>query len=249
VLTQKALTEGQRLLAYYTYLLEDIARLSADAAERSRAEALVALLVPIVKSLLTDTAMETTSLAIQVHGGSGFIRETGAEQYLRDAKIACIYEGTNGIQALDLLGRKVLHTGGASLQLMVAEIGRTLAAPLPAAFAPWAAALTAAVEEWAALTRLVGERVAKDPEELGAAAVDYLNFAGYVLVGWCWLRMALTADAALKGGSQEREFYDGKLVAARLYFERLLPRTRAFAAAARAGAASLPALSPAHFGA
>ncbi len=249
VLTQKALTEGQRLLAYYTYLLEDVAHLATDAAERARAESLVALLVPIVKSLLTDSAMETTSLAVQVHGGSGFIRETGTEQYLRDAKIACIYEGTNGIQALDLLGRKVLHTGGASVKLMVEEIARTLTGPLPAIAAPWAAALKSLVEEWASLTRTVGERAQADPDELGAAAVDYLNFAGYLLVGWCWLRMAAVADAALGKGSAEREFYEGKLAAARLYFERLLPRARAFAAAARAGAATLPALTPAHFGA
>jgi alkylation response protein AidB-like acyl-CoA dehydrogenase len=249
VLTQKALTEGQRLLAYYTYLLEDVERLAPDAAERERAAALVALLVPIVKSLLTDTAMETTSLAVQIHGGSGFIRETGAEQYLRDAKIACIYEGTNGIQALDLLGRKVLHTGGASLKLLADEIIRTLAAPLPAACVPWAAAIKAGLEEWATLTREIGGRAARDPDELGAAAVDYLNFAGYLLVGWCWLRMALVAQAKLDAGSGDQEFYQGKLAAARLYFERLLPRTRAFAAAARAGAASLPTLAPAHFGA
>ena len=166
VLTQKALTEGQRLLAYYTYMLEDVERLSPDAGERERAAHLVAVLVPIVKSLLTDSAMETTSLAVHIHGGSGFIRETGAEQYMRDAKIACIYEGTNGIQALDLLGRKVLANGGASVKQLVAEIGTTLAGPIPEPFRPWAAALTAGVEEWAALTRLVGERVAKDPDEL-----------------------------------------------------------------------------------
>ena len=248
VLTQKALTEGQRLLAYYTYLLEDVERLAGDAAERERAGSLVALLVPIVKSLLTDTAMETSSLAVQIHGGSGFIRETGAEQYLRDAKIACIYEGTNGIQALDLLGRKVLHTGGASVKLIAEEIAGTLAGPMPPALAPWATALKAGLEEWGTLTREVGARAAKDPEELGAAAVDYLNFAGYLLVGWCWLRMAIVASDKLAAGVGDAEFYQGKLAAARLYFERLLPRTRAFAAAARAGAASLPALTPAHFG-
>ncbi|HXQ64220.1 MAG TPA: acyl-CoA dehydrogenase C-terminal domain-containing protein [Steroidobacteraceae bacterium] len=249
LLTQKALTEGQRLLAYYTYLLEDIERLAPDPAERERAGALVALLVPIVKSLLTDTAMETTSLAVQVHGGAGFIRETGAEQYLRDAKIACIYEGTNGIQALDLLGRKVLGTGGASVKRMAEEIGRTLAGDLPAALAPWAAAVKAGVEEWAALTRLVGERVAQNPEELGAAAVDYLNFAGYVLVGWCWLRSAVIAEARLAASTPERAFYEGKLAAARVYFERLLPRTQGYAQAVRAGAVTLPALKPEHFAA
>jgi alkylation response protein AidB-like acyl-CoA dehydrogenase len=249
VMTQKALTEGQRLLAYYTYLLEDVAVLSSDAAERERAGQLVALLVPIVKALLTETAMETTALAMQVHGGSGFIRETGVEQYLRDAKITCIYEGTNGIQALDLLGRKVLANGGASVRLLAAEMAVTLGAGLAESLKPYAATLTARVGEWAELTRLVGERVARDPDELGAVAVDYLNFAGGVVLGWAWLRMANVAATRLAAGSGEAAFYEGKLAAAAFYFERLLPRTLASAASVRAGGRTLPTLTPEHFAA
>ena len=249
VLTIKALTEGQRLLAYYTYMLEDIEHFAPLPEERQHASELVALLVPIVKSLLTDTAMETASLAVQVHGGAGFIRETGAEQYLRDAKISCIYEGTNGIQALDFLGRKVLSNGGASVKLLAAEMAKSLGGDLPEPLKPWGAAVQAGMEEWAALTRLVGERVQKDPEELGAAAVDYLNFAGYLIVAWCWLRMARVASLALAAGTPEKAFYEGKLAAARLYFERLLPRTQTFAAAVRAGAATLPTLTREHFAA
>ncbi len=249
VMTQKALTEGQRLLAYYTYLLEDTQALAPDAAARERAAQLAALLVPIVKSLLTDSAMENSELAMQVHGGSGFIRETGVEQYVRDAKITCIYEGTNGIQALDFLGRKVLMNGGATVRLLAQEIAATLAGDLPAELLPWAAALKGKVEEWAELTRIVGERVAKDPEELGAVAVDYLNFAGYVVLGWSWLRMARVASARLAAGSPERAFYEGKLAAAAFYFQRLLPRTLSFAAAVRAGGATLPTLTQEHFAA
>ncbi|HUO96216.1 MAG TPA: acyl-CoA dehydrogenase C-terminal domain-containing protein [Steroidobacteraceae bacterium] len=247
VMTQKALTEGQRMLAYYTYMLEDVERLAGDAEERARASQLVAFLVPIVKSLLTDSGMENASLAVQVHGGSGFIRETGVEQYLRDAKIACIYEGTNGIQALDFLGRKVLMNGGATLKVLAAEIAQTLAGELPAALKPWAAALTAKIEEWAQLTRQVGERVAQDPEELGAVAVDYLNFGGYVLLGWAWLRMARVASAKLAAGTPEKAYYEGKLAAAAFYFERLLPRTLSCAASVRAGGATLPTLTPEHY--
>ena len=247
VLTQKALTEGQRVLAYYAYLLEDVAHLSPDAALRDRSTQLVALLVPIVKSLLTDSAMENASLAVQVHGGAGFIRETGVEQYLRDAKIACIYEGTNGIQALDLLGRKVLLNGGATLALLGEEIERSLAGELRPPLDSWAGVLRGKLGEWAELTRLVHARVAKDPDELGAVAVDYLNFGGYVLVGWCWLRMARVAAAALAAGSAERAFYEGKLAAAAFYFERLLPRTLAYAAGVRAGGATLAALEPEHY--
>jgi len=249
VMTQKALTEGQRMLAYYTYMLEDVERLAGDAEERARASQLVAFLVPIVKSLLTDSGMENASLAVQVHGGSGFIRETGVEQYLRDAKIACIYEGTNGIQALDFLGRKVLMNGGATLRVLAAEIAQTLAGELPAALKPWAAALTAKIEEWAQLTRQVGERVAQDPEELGAVAVDYLNFGGYVLLGWAWLRMARVASAKLAAGTPEKAYYEGKLAAAAFYFERLLPRTLSCAASVRAGGATLPTLTPEHYAA
>lgn len=243
LLTQKALTEGQRLLCFYTYSLLDVEHLSADAAARERASQLVALLVPIVKAFLTDTAMETTALGVQVHGGSGFVRDTGAEQFLRDAKIACIYEGTNGIQALDLLGRKVLGSGGASVKLLAEEIGKTLALEIPASLAPYATALAAGLGEWAALTRLVGERVATEPEELGAASADYLAHAGYVCLAWCWLRMALVASAALATGSADGPFYEGKLAAARFYFERLLPRAGAHAQAVRAGAGSMPLLT------
>ena len=244
VMTQKALTEGQRLLAYYTYQLEDTAQLHADAAVRVRAEQLVSLLVPIVKALLTDTAMETTALAVQVHGGAGFVRDTGVEQYLRDAKITCIYEGTNGIQALDLLGRKVLMNGGATLGLLGEEVVATLGEDLPAALAPWAAVLQGKLGEWGELTRLVGSRVAANPDELGAVAVDYLNYAGYVALAWCWLRMAKVATLQLASGAGERSYYEGKLAAAAFYFERLLPRTLAYAAGIRAGAGTLPTLTP-----
>jgi alkylation response protein AidB-like acyl-CoA dehydrogenase len=249
VLTQKALTEGQRLLCYYTYLLADIEHLAVDATARERAGALVAFLVPIVKSLLTDSAMETTELAMQVYGGSGFIRETGVEQYLRDAKITCIYEGTNGIQALDLLGRKVLANGGATVALLAAEIATTLEGGLAPALKPHATTLAAKLAEWSELTRIVAARVARDPDELGAVAVDYLDFSGYLLVGWAWLRMANVAAARLAAGAPERAFYEGKLAAAAFYFERLLPRTLAHAAAVRAGGATLPPLTAEHFAA
>jgi alkylation response protein AidB-like acyl-CoA dehydrogenase len=248
ILAQKATTEAQRLLCFYAYLLIDREDRSPDEAERKRAAELVALLVPIVKSLLTDTAVENASLAVQLHGGAGYIRETGVEQYLRDAKIACIYEGTNGIQALDLLGRKVLGTGGTSVKLMIDEVARSLAGGVAADLQPWAARVQALMVQWGELTKLVAERAAKDPEELGAAATDYLNFAGYALMAWCWLRMANVSRRALDGGASERGFYEGKLAAARFYFDRLLPRADAFAAAVRAGSATIPPLRADHLG-
>jgi alkylation response protein AidB-like acyl-CoA dehydrogenase len=249
VLAQKATTEGQRLLCYYAYLLIDVERHAPDEAARKRAGELVALLVPIVKSLLTDSAVENASLSVQVHGGAGYIRDTGVEQYLRDAKIACIYEGTNGIQALDLLGRKVLGTGGASVKLMIEEVVRSLAGGVDPELQPWAQRVQASMQQWGELTKFAAERASKDPEELAAAATDYLNFAGIVLVAWCWLRMAQVAKQALAAGTAERAFYEGKLLAARFYFERVLPRADGHAAAVRAGAATIPMLSAEHLGA
>lgn len=248
ILQQKATTEAQRLLCYYAYLLIDVEHGAKDDAARKRASELVALLVPIVKAMLTDTAVENASLAIQVHGGAGYVRDTGVEQYLRDAKIACIYEGTNGIQALDLIGRKVLGTGGASVKLMIEEILATIG-EVPASLQPWAERVRALALQWGELTRFVAERATRDPEEMAAAATDYLQFAGHVLVAWSWLRIAKVAQQRLDADAGERAFYEGKLVAARFWFERLLPRADAFAAAVRAGAASIPTLAPEHLGA
>jgi hypothetical protein len=244
VMTQKSLTESARLLAYYTYELEDTALHSKDPDARKTATMLGAFLVPIVKSLLTDIGLESASLAIQVHGGSGFIRDTGVEQYLRDARITLIYEGTNGIQALDLLGRKVLMTGGASVALMIAEIERTLQGSLPPEATPWVEALRVRLKEWPELTALVGARVRTQADELGAVAVDYLNFSGYVLLAWCWLRMGVVAARQLAAGAPERGYYEGKLAAAEFYFARLLPRSLTYAAGVRAGLSTLPRLSP-----
>jgi alkylation response protein AidB-like acyl-CoA dehydrogenase len=248
ILAQKATTEAQRLLCYYAYLLIDVERGAKDEAARKRAGELVALLVPIVKALLTNTAVENASLAVQVHGGAGYIRDTGVEQYLRDAKIACIYEGTNGIQALDLIGRKVLGTGGASVKLMIEEILGTLRG-VSESLQPWAKRVQSLAMEWGELTKVVAERAARDPEEMAAAATDYLEFAGHVLVSWSWLRMAAIAQHRLDANAGERAYYEGKLVAARFWFERLLPRAEAYAAAVRAGAASIPMLAPEHLGA
>ena len=238
LLTLRALTEGERLLCYYVYQLQDVELLAPTAQERAQATELVALLVPIVKAFLTDSAMETTALAMQVHGGAGFIRDTGVEQYLRDAKITCIYEGTNGIQALDLMGRKLAANGGVTLRSLLAELARVLEAPIPDAVAPLAARFRELLGEWAELTGLVLTRSAKNPDELGAAGADYLAFAGYTLLAWCWLRAAVVAAAALQRG-EEQEFYAGKIAVAQFYAARVLPRTLMHAAAVRAGAASI----------
>jgi len=192
--------------------------------------------------------MEVTSLAVQVHGGAGFIRETGVEQLMRDARITPIYEGTNGIQALDLLGRKVFGTGGQSVQMMVARIREAIEkfGSLPEV-APLAADLGKRLEQWGKLTMDLGAAAMKNPEEVGAAAADYLAVSGYICLGWCWLAAAGVAAKKLAAGDAEADFYKAKLVTAQHYFGRILPRMDSHAAAARSGSAGLMQLPAEHF--
>ncbi len=248
LLTQKAFVEGGRLLAFLVGRELDSAELNPDAEARRRSQELVAFLTPIVKAFLTDVAVEVASLAVQIHGGHGFIRETGVEQLLRDARITPIYEGTNGIQALDLLGRKVFGTGGRSQQAMAARIRESIrregSAPELTALA---ADLARRVDGWDALTVSLAESAADNADEVGAAAVDYLQYSGHLCLAWCWLLAAGVALRRLPAAGGDTDFYRAKLATARLYFERLLPRAGAHEAAARAGAAGLMALSAEHF--
>jgi len=237
LLTIRALVEGGRVLTYQAYQWQDAVDRHPDAAVRKAMEPLVGFAVPIIKAFLTDMAMEATGLAVQIHGGHGFIRDTGVEQLMRDAKIACLYEGTNGIQALDLMGRKVMGSGGASVRAILAEMQRTMAAAgADAARVP--AGYTAEVErlgrEMGELAALVGSKAAGDPAEVGAAAHDYLNHAALALLAWCWWRTL----AALPAGA-DPAWAEGKRATARFFFERIVPRAAAHAAAVRAGAGGL----------
>jgi alkylation response protein AidB-like acyl-CoA dehydrogenase len=234
LLTQKALVEAQRLLAYYTVLQMDRAERSPDANVRKEAEEEVALLTPIVKSVLTDGALEVSSLAVQIHGGHGYIRETGVEQIERDARITAIYEGTNGIQALDLLARKVLPAGGAPVSRMAAKLRTELAGlDLRDGLGRWHQAAEAHLALWETLTAELLKASQTDPNAAAAAATDYLNFAGYTLLACCWVRLAASAR-----GHEDAEFARAKQETARFFFDRLLPRAQTHAAAVRSGAAS-----------
>jgi alkylation response protein AidB-like acyl-CoA dehydrogenase len=248
LLTQKAFVEGGRVLCFLTGREIDSAHLNPDTEARKRSNDLIAFLTPIVKAFLTDASMEVTSLAVQIHGGHGFIRETGVEQLMRDARITPIYEGTNGIQALDLLGRKVFGTGGKSVQMMVARIKEAIDkyAALPEV-TPLAMELGKRLEQWGRLTAELGKAAMANPEEVGAAATDYLQVSGYVCLGWCWLAAAGVAAKKIAAGDAEADFYRAKLVTAQHYFDRILPRIDSHAAAARAGAAGLMKLPAEHF--
>jgi hypothetical protein len=248
LLTQKALVEGGRMLACFSGQQLDIAHTHPDPKARAAANDLLALLTPIVKAFLTDAAVEVTNLGVQVYGGHGYIHESGMEQLARDARITPIYEGTNGIQALDLIGRKVLGSRGELVKKMAALIVDFCGSHSESAeLKPFIAPLALMVREWGDLTQFVAASATRDPDEVGAAAVDYLQFSGYLCLAWCWARMVVTARAALAGGTSEPDFYQAKLATARFYFERLLPRAHAHAEALRSGAANLMRLDAAHF--
>ena len=245
LLTQKAFAEGGRVLGYYAASLVDLVERAPDADERKRAEELLSFIIPITKALLTETANECTYHAVQIFGGHGYIHESGMEQLARDARITTIYEGTTGIQALDLLGRKIMATQGAGLKQFLEQISAFCHANAQnPALAEFIAPLAVAAKDWADLTQEIGKRVVANPDEVGVAAVDYLFFSGYVALAYFWARSVAAAEES----AQAIEFKQAKRSTARFYFLRVLPRTLSHAANLRAGADSLLAMPAAQFG-
>jgi len=242
LLTAKAYAEGGRALACHGALLLDQELHHPDEAVRKEAAEQLALLTPIVKAFITDNGWISVSECLQVFGGHGFIKEWGMEQFVRDARINMIYEGTNGIQALDLLGRKVLADRGAKLGRFAALVRATLddIAADPA-MAEFHAPLARLLDDTLALATEIGQRAAKDPDEVGAASVPFLRITGHLAFAWLWARMA-----ALSLGKDD-DFHRAKLATARFYFTRLLPETAMRLQEARAGAASLMTLPDAAF--
>ena len=244
LLTQKALVEGGRLLGYHAASLVDIIGHGDDAEERARADALLGFVTPIVKACLTEWGVECTYHALQCFGGHGYIAEHGMEQLARDARITTLYEGTTGIQALDLMGRKVMQLQGAGLRVFLQMIEDFCAANEGnAAVAEFIAPLRAKAAEWQALTMAVGQRAVANADEVGAAAYDYLFYSGYVALAYWWARSVAAAEAS----SQSEAFKDAKRETARFYFARLLPRTLSHKAAIESGSASLLALDAGRF--
>ncbi len=237
LLTQRAYTEGCRALAYWASLLIDRALSDPDADERKAAHEMVSMLTPVVKAFITDNGFLTANLGMQVLGGHGYIREWGMEQYVRDARINMIYEGTNTIQSLDLLGRKVLSNNGATLRRF-GELVRELVdsdghRDDMAEFINPLVDLGQKVEK---LTAEIGMKAMRNADEVGAAAVDYLRVIGHLLLSYWWARMAKVALARSGDGDP---FYEAKLATARFYFAKLQPETAALIRSARAGAATL----------
>ncbi|MFP7840578.1 acyl-CoA dehydrogenase C-terminal domain-containing protein [Pseudomonas aeruginosa] len=243
LLTMKALTEGGRAFSTYVGQQLDLAKYAEDQEERSQAEALVALLTPVAKAFFTDTGLESCVLGQQVFGGHGYIHEWGQEQLVRDVRIAQIYEGTNGIQALDLMGRKVVANGGLFLSIFSREV-RAFAAGANAELAEFVTPLLTALDLLDNLTQGIVARAGNDPREIGAASVEYLHLFGYTAYAYLWARMAA---AALRQREVDPSFHDGKLATARFYFARILPRVHSLAAAVEAGSESLYGLEAEQF--
>jgi alkylation response protein AidB-like acyl-CoA dehydrogenase len=245
LLTQKALIEGSRLLGYHAAIALDVAERGADEAEREQAEALLGFLTPIVKACITEWSIECTYHALQCFGGHGYIAEWGMEQLARDARITTLYEGTTGIQALDLMGRKTMQLKGAGLKVflgMIESFCREQAGN--EALAEFVGPLSALAQDWGRITREIGQRAAGDADEIGAAAWDYLFYSGYAALAYWWARSVAAADAS----AHPQAFKDAKRETARFYYARILPRARSHAEAIASGAAPLMRLSAEAFG-
>jgi alkylation response protein AidB-like acyl-CoA dehydrogenase len=248
LLLMRSLTQASRAICYYTASCLDRAAHGADAESSAAWQARADLMTPIAKAWCTEAAQEATELGVQVHGGMGYVEETGIAQFYRDARIASIYEGTNGIQAIDLVGRKLLRDGGATVAGFVTDM-RGVDAPLANAgedFAALRKALGRALDELVQCSSylLSGER--KDPELLSSAAFDYMMLIGTVIGGWQLARGALVAVEQLNQGG-DRAFLETQIVMARFYAEHVLPRCTAYAGAVQAGSATKMALAAENF--
>ena len=240
LMTAKAYAEGGRVLACYCALLLDKELHHPDEAVRAESADILALLTPIVKAFLTDNGYSATTQCQQVFGGHGYIKEWGMEQHVRDARINMIYEGTNGIQSLDLLGRKVLGNQGASLKKFGKQIEALVKAEMGnEAMAEFIQPLADIGQKVTQLTTELGMKAMRNADEVGAASVDYLRVAGHMVFSYFWARMAQVALAEIakaEAAAQRPDpFYKAKLQTARFYFARLLPETAGLIRSARSG--------------
>ena len=242
LLKMKAHTEGSR--AFITYVAQwlDQAKFSEDDATREQADAMVALLTPVAKAYLTDRALDTCVIGQQIFGGHGYIREWGQEQLVRDTRITQIYEGTNGIQAMDLMGRKVVANSGKFYELFANEVADFVDANQDdPALQGYLQPLAGAIERLSDVTEHVIKAAGNNPSEVGAAAVDYLDLFGLTAQAYLWARMVKAA--APKAENDTSGFYTGKLKTAQFFYDRLLPQSVALAESIRSGSDSMMALA------
>lgn len=250
LLTQKAVAEGARSMTYDVIKLSDFLFKGTEE-QRKKADKRLGLLTPILKGFLTEMGCECASLGIQVYGGHGYIKEMGMEQIYRDARISTLYEGTTGIQALDLLGRKVMLDRGHELDAFLNEI-RAFCSGYgtfsKSGMRYYSKTLGKLVRRWSWATKTLMVRAMKNRDVVGSAAYDYMMFSGYVVMGWHWARMAEVAMKKLRNlEGDERHFYEAKLQTAHFYFERLLPRTRTHLRCLKADTSSLMSIEDKNF--
>jgi len=236
LMTQKAIAEGSRMMIYWGAQLVDVMQNAAEEEERKQADDLLSFFTPIAKAFVTETGYEAANLGLQCFGGHGFIAEWGMEQNVRDCRISMLYEGTTGIQALDLLGRKVLGSGGELLKGYTKMVHKFCKANEGDEFmAEFIAPLQAVNQEISELTMHVGAKAMENADEVGGASVDYLMYAGYSMLAYFWALAAKKAQDTLAAGTTEEAFYKAKITTAKFYFQRILPRTQSHATTMKSG--------------
>lgn len=238
LLTGKAYSEAGRALAMWLAMNIDIEHHHPDEAQRQEAADLVSLLTPIAKAFMTDNGFDVAVQSQQVFGGHGYIQEWGVEQYVRDARIGQIYEGTNGVQSLDLLGRKVLMDGGKKLQKLAETLQEFVEEHEDDdAIGTYCNQLGKAAQQLGSLSMVIGQKAMQEggANEVNAVAVDYLRYFGHVVYGYLWARMTKLAQDQIDAGNDKDGFYLSKVQTAKFYFSKLFPETKALAATIKTG--------------
>lgn len=247
LMDSKAFTEGMRALCLNGALLADLIHSGQTEEERVAADDLLSLLTPVIKGYGTDKGYEVATNAQQVYGGHGYVGEWGMEQYVRDARITMIYEGANGVQAMDLVGRKLAQNGGRAVQAFFKLVDDECAAAKGSKLEDFATRLEKANGELKAATMWFMQNGMANPNNVGAGAHHYMHIVGIVALGLQWLRMATAAQAALDAGSGNAKFYEAKLVTARYFAERFIPDCGALRRKIEAGSEAIMALEPEMF--
>jgi len=237
LMTQKAFSEGGRAMIYYTAKIVDDIEMAKTEEERKSADDRLGFITPILKAFLTEVGTESANHGLQVFGGHGYIKEWGMEQIVRDVRISTLYEGTTGIQALDLLGRKILLTHGRSLKDFTKEVlifckdqSMLSKNPHKRQMNKFIWPLSKGIANWQQYSIRLALKAKKNRDVVGSASVDYLMYSGYLVMAYFWAKMAQSAYEKLAGEVENRNFYRAKIKTAEFYFDRILPRTKSLAA-------------------
>jgi hypothetical protein len=247
LMTIKAFNEAARALVLWTALRGDIAHRSEDEKQRQAADDHMGLLTPVIKGVLTDTGFANTVMAQQMYGGHGYIAENGMEQFVRDSRIAMIYEGANGIQALDLVGRKLGKDGGRAVMAFFNEVGGFIKENGGEPMKPYVGPLGAALGQLQQATMWFAANGLAKPDNAGAGSTDYMHMFGLVALGYMWAQIVKAAQEKLATGAGDEARLNAKLVTGRVFNERILPETAAQLARIQSGADSTMALPAAAF--